>query len=614
MNSIKKEFEKTEFKYDRIFEVEENLPYSLEYVIEPNELSYYHAFNMKLSKLYDNFLYIYSRCFFPNYEIPTTFTGFIGSSAGEIGIYQNTNFSEPFQSSGYPSIDSAKGAVVYKKENSYYLFINSLSAISVLRYDENYNFCQICPNIVTTVDPISGEIKFQKISGIKILNEKYLCVSDEILDVVYKYDLETYFLNENVFKSPFAPFGNKLFLLDSVGGKGSRYDTIKFQRPKNIETRENLVFVEDYDNKIFKLYNSNFDFISYQTFLNLYESVSSFNTFRFKDENTIYATTSGGYCVFDINPSNYRITFSYFRSLSSFLYSDEKVLDIAFPKYEKNIIYVLTNKGFIKKWKDIENGIIGRKNANEYGENSEFKWFSTYSKNLSTENIQIYTYNSTASSNQILLFEDGLDLISNLDKDDFLVYSKEDVYVKKNEWNQAWVYEKSFKKLYKNLEILNNRIKYSIAIKKGDFGSILDVKKIYNLFLINNDPVIDFKALNAVNENFQSSVLNRTISKIYENQLKSLNFVLLDNSLDYDNIGDTPTPTPTPTVTPTLTPFFTPSTTPTVTPTLGFTSTPTPTPTLTPTPTRTPSLGTNISTFDGNDIVDFNLNTIQLFS
>lgn len=602
MNSIKQEFEKTEFKYDRIFEVGSNLPYSLEYLIEPNELAYYNTFNIKLSKLYDNFLYIYSRCFFPNYEVPTTFTGFIGSSGGNIGIYQDTNLSESFENSGYPSIDSAKGAVVYKKENYYYLFINSLSAISVLRYDDNYNFCQICPNIVTTVDPISGEIKFQKISGIKILDEKYLCVSDEILDVVYKYDLETYFLNDNVFKSPFAPFGNKLFLLDSVGGRGGRYDSIKFKRPKNIETKNNLIFVEDFDNKIFKLYNSNFDFISYQTFLNLYESVSSFNTFRFKNENTIYATTSEGYCVFDINPSNYRISFNYFRSLSSFLYDDEKVLDIAFPKYEKNIIYFLTNRGFIKKWEDIENGIIGKKNANEYGENSEFKWFSTYSKNLSTENIQIFTYNSTASSYQILLFEDGLDLISNLDKDDFLVYSKNDVYVKKNEWNQAWVYEKTFKKLYKNLEILNDRIKYSIAIKKGDFGSILDIKKIYNLFLINNDPIIDFKALNAVNENFQSSVLNRTISKIYDNQIKSLNFVLLDNSLDYNNIDDTPTPT--------LTPFFTPSTTPTVTPTIGFTTTPT----LTPTPTRTPSLGTNISTFDGDDIVDFSLNPIQLFS
>ena len=536
MNSIKKEFEKTEFKYDRVFGVNYELPNSINYTMEPNELSYYNVFNIKLSKLYDNFLYIYSRSFFPNYEIPTKFTGFIGSSGGNIGIYQNTNFSEPFQNSAYGSVDNAKNAVMYKNNNYYYLFINSVSAISVLRYDDDYSFCQICQNIVTTIDPISGEIKFQKISGIKILEEKYLCVSDEILDVVYKYDLETYFSNENVFKSPFAPFGNKLFLLDSVGGRGGRYDLIKFKKPKNIATRNDLLFVEDYENKIFKLYNSNFDFISYQTFLNLYESVSTFNSFKFKNDNTIYATTSGGYCVFNINPSNYRINFNYFKSLSSILYNDEKILDIDFSNYEKDIIYILTNKGLIKKWEHIENGIIGRKNANKYGQNSEFKWFSTYSRNLSTDNILIYTYNSTASSNQILIFEDEIDLISNLDKDDFPVYSKDEIYVKKNEWNQAWVYEKSFKKLSKNLEILKNRIKYSVAIKKGDFGSIFDIKKIYNVFLINDEKYVNFNAFHAVNENFQSSVINRSLSSIYQNQKETLDFILLDNTLDYDSI------------------------------------------------------------------------------
>jgi hypothetical protein len=37
-----------------------------------------------------------------------------------------------------------------------------------------------------------------------------------------------------------------------------------------------------------------------------------------------------------------------------------------------------------------------------------------------------------------------------------------------------------------------------------------------------------------VNENFQSSIINRELGKIYDLQEKTLDFVNLDNSLDYN--------------------------------------------------------------------------------
>jgi hypothetical protein len=58
-----------------------------------------------------------------------------------------------------------------------------------MRHDKEGDFCQVCPNKITTVDAISGELKFQKINSISVLDEKYLCVSDQVLDNVYKYDL-----------------------------------------------------------------------------------------------------------------------------------------------------------------------------------------------------------------------------------------------------------------------------------------------------------------------------------------------------------------------------------------------------------------------------------------
>ena len=58
MIDIELEFNKAEYiyDYDKSIDVIDVLPYSVnEVLIQPNELSYYKTFNMKLSYLYDNF-------------------------------------------------------------------------------------------------------------------------------------------------------------------------------------------------------------------------------------------------------------------------------------------------------------------------------------------------------------------------------------------------------------------------------------------------------------------------------------------------------------------------------------------------------------------------------
>jgi hypothetical protein len=569
MINIKTEFAKSNYNYDRRFDVRDILPFKNEYFIQPNELSYYKSFNIKLSYLYDNFLYLYSRCFISDFKVPTSYTGFIGVTGDDIGIYQNTDISEPFADAGFGNIDNAKNAVVVKNDTSYYFFINCVSAINVLRYSGENNFCQACPNIITTVNPVSGELTFQKINDISIFDGKYLCVSDEILDAVYKYDLESYFSNENIYKNSTSPFGNRLFLLDIIGGEGDRYNSIKFNTPQKIATHNDLILVEDYGNKIFKLYNSDLNFLSYKTFLSLYSSITGFQNIKFKDENTIYGITKDGYYVFDLNNENYQINLNTFKPLSSFLYNGEIVLDIEFCNYDKDIIYILTDKALIKKW-DYSEEIIGRKNAFDLGSNSEFKWMTTAVKSASSDNIYIYTYNSTANANQILIYSDELNTISILGNEDFNVYSKEEVYVKKDEWNQAWIYEKNLKKIAKNVDILKNNIQYNLIRKDGNFGSIDDIQKIYNQFSFDTEwSNYTLEFVIGVNENFQSSIINREVKKVYDFQEESLNFVLLDNDLNYYNYIDIPnpsaTPTPYPTPTPTITP--TPEPTPTVTPT-----------------------------------------------
>lgn len=535
MIDIEVEFNKEEYiyDYDKSIDVVDALPYSIEDInIQPNELSYHGTINKKLSYLYDNFMYLYSRCSIPSYNIPTYFNGFIGVTGTNIGIYKNLNSSKNFSFAGHYDLDFSKNAVITKNENMYYVFVNCLSSIYVIRHGENMDFCQACPNKITTVDPISGELTFKKINSMSILNNEYLCVSDEQLDIVFKYDLKTFFKNDNIFKTSTSPFNNKLFLVDMVGGMGTRYETIKFNEPKKITSYDDLILIEDYGNKIFKLFNSNFDNLSNKTFINIYNTVSSFQSIKFKNKKEIYGITKDGYYVFKLNSENYKIELDEFVSISNTLSSGEFIMDLDFSKYEDNIIYILTNRQFIKKWDSKLSKSIGTKKITDFGSNSYFKWFNTFQKTVSSDLIYINIYNSTSNANQILIYDDQFELITNLADRNFDVYSKKEVLVDKMNFNQSWIYEKNIKKIINNIEILKNNIAYVFVKKEDSFGNLIEIEKKYNKDALSCYDRIKYNEEIAlgINENFQSSVINRLLSEAYTLQKELL---MVINNQDY---------------------------------------------------------------------------------
>lgn len=507
MTNILSEFEKSNIEFDRSIDVDNSLPYKrLDCHIQPNELSYHKTFNIKLSYLFDNMMYIYSRCFIPNFIIPTNFMGFIGVSGSNLGIYQNTTNSSSFSSIGYEELDNVYNFISYRKDNKNYLFFNSLTSISVLEHDLNNNNLTYNSKI-TLIDPISGEISFKKINDLHV-NENYLYVSDGIFNNVYKYDLVKYFSNENIYK-------NKLFLEKNVGGEGGRYDPIKFDNPKNVSFSNGKLMIEDYGNKTIKFFREDLNFISYNTLISIYNEISSFSSLKFQNEKNIIGVTEKGFYNFKFDNNN--IKSNNFISLSSFLIDNEKILDINFSKYNENIIYILTDKNLYKKWNDFDLKIIGKKKAIDFGSDTTFKSFSTNYDTTSSDIIYIYTYNSSASSNQILIYNDNLSLISMLNNSNFSIYSKDEIFVKKEEYNQSWIYEKSFKKMVKNYDLLKNNISYKFIIQY-DTNNILEyLGKIYNTNVLNYPRIeYDTSHVVGVNENFQASVVNREFDKIYD--------------------------------------------------------------------------------------------------
>jgi hypothetical protein len=522
MINIRTEFDKSKFEFDRSIDVKDVLPYSSkDYYIQPNELSYHETFNMKMSYLFDNLMYIYSRCFIANFEIAKIYKGFIGSRDTLLDVYEDTSDSENFSEAGYSELDRIKNFIAYKNKEKNYLFCNSLTSMSILEHDLKENKVYY-KTTISLIDPVSGQIAFKNIGDMTI-NENFLYVSEKNLDVVYKYNLKKYFSEENIFK-------NKLFLEKSVGGEGERYEPIKFKNPDNISFKNNILLVEDYGNKTLKFFNNDLNFLSYKTLISFYDSLTSFSSFKFQNNENIVGSVKDGFFNFKFN--NNSIKSSNFISLSSYFSPDEKILDVDFSSYNENIIYILTNKNLYKKWNYGNNKIIGKKSVSTYGNNSEFKSFSTIYNNVSSDLFYIYTYNSTASSHQILIFEDTLDLISTFSDPDFLIYSKDDIMVKKTEYNQSWVYTKSFKKLAKNYDVVRNSVSYKFLTEYDSNGVLNYVGKIYNSEVLSysNINYDSFLVLGA-NENFQATVVNRELDKIY-----NFGKFLLDNVLSNANL------------------------------------------------------------------------------
>lgn len=501
MNNIFDEFKNSNIEFDRSINTNNELPYNSEhYHIQPNELSYHKTFNTKLSYLYDNLMYIYSRCFIPNFIVPTKFEGYVDA-------YDNTIY------------ENVKNFTVFTRNNKNYLFLNALTSIRILEHDISNNQT-LYKNEITLIDPISGELTFKKINNLAT-DEEFLYVSENDLNIVYKYNLSKYLSNENIYK-------NKLFLEKSVGGEGDRYDPIKFSHPKNISTYDEKILIEDYGNKTLKFFDKQLNFLSYNTLLSLYNELTSFSSIKFQNSENIIAITKKGF--YNLNFRDNLIRSSNFINLSSFLLNDEDIIDINFSKYNEKIIYILTNKNFYKNWNYDEPRIIGKKSASSL-ELTEFKSFYTISHTASSDIVYLYGIDFDNPEHQILTYEDSLDLISSLNNFSFEIYSKDDIFVEKEEYNQTWVYGKSIKKLAKNYDLLKNNVSYKFVTEYDSNGVLNYLGRIYNT------AVLDYPKLNydnifsiGLNENFQATVINREFDKIYD-----LGKLLIDNILSNYN-------------------------------------------------------------------------------
>jgi len=129
-------------------------------------------------------------------------------------------------------------------------------------------------------------------------------------------------------------------------------------------------------------------------------------------------------------------------------------------------------------------------------------------------------------------------LQSLLKQDNFEIYTKEDLLVGDEEYISSWTYNKCFKKLVYNLNLLVNNIAYRFYTKEDATTKAISYSyKTYNSIVLNKQLKDTNTFANIfINENFQSETINRCFSQIYEYQEYILTKLIDNDPVNVDLI------------------------------------------------------------------------------
>lgn len=332
----------------------------------------------KLDNLRANNTYTFSRLFIASNSLPytneITFAGLSSSSDTSFTIFNSNSFESsefintiPFsESTSLSSVgeivevtsqvdraDTDRFAVFAVTDSTFISMTGSSNNLQIIEQSTGYE----------TDD--GNELSFRELAGIAS-NSKYVFLSDKLNNVVIKYDIGG-FTNENVAKS----FGTDILLghrrnyIELVGGFDGTSSETKFNLPTRLACSEKEVAVYDSGNKIIKIFDINFNFITRISSINL--NIETFGAMEYdSDFGVLYVITYGIDELTNLNTA-YLYRFNSGRQrviekvkLNDYLKRGEVVREISFSKTSSNYWYFTTQQSVYKKFKTRPAEVIGK--------------------------------------------------------------------------------------------------------------------------------------------------------------------------------------------------------------------------------------------------------------
>lgn len=510
--------------YDRYLGSVLTLPYSNfdSIKIQPNETVTNFNINNIITKLYDNYLYLYKSAHVASNIIPIASVAVAGAYKGAFNWYQNLSSTQfnAISSLGLNIDLSNVLAVKYNSDLSKYALVTT-TGTDIIILNSNNTFTNIVTALSTNVTFQGSNVGWQRIQDIIFGDNNYMYVLDQNANSIVQYDASGFLTNDNLLQ-------NILVYQNSIGGFGTYADNTKFNSPRSIDYFNSTFYVLDRGNSCIKTYDQN---LNWRTTYRLFRDFLSAGPIHLSHDQY------GNNYVLNSNWTVYKYSNNFntkqvldFTSLSA---AGDTVRRITFSQSDPNVFYFVTRKNIYKKLVDTPYDTVGSYLLNRFNlVNEQFTAFATLPVTINNVNYDYnFTLSNSTTAGKISLFQDNLNVTSVLTNDVFDVYSLSGITINNDEYLQNWVINKSISKLLMNHMRLRDNITSKFLYDQTTIaGNTLLAGTRYLLPVELNTLQFNQDITNYIgaNEIFQNNIFNRVFENIFNIQTNMLSALAAD--------------------------------------------------------------------------------------
>lgn len=523
--------------------------------IDLNETVNFTTINSKIKFLHENQLYLYSKLFIGDTDVPYAYdrTAAISSLSGQYGWWSTPNYyslgydlfatyaGTSSEFAQYTQMDSMKRFVIIPFENASGFGIIGITNTHVIGLTSNADLTEISlPLLYTNVIDNYSDERCQNLTDLTF-DGKYLYVTDSAINSggqVFKYDVTTYRTGD-------AAFLSNRFLIKPLGGLGGRDNNIKFKGCGVIGSKANMIYVADQGNGAVKVYDDNLVWL--KTII-LPRGDYTVADIRYRKlNNSMYFlvrnNATNKYIMYRYD-SNNRLRETFRLKDDLYAETDGEFRRMAFSEQDSNVFYLITKSTVYKKFFSRPETTFAVFKRDKFGQSPIFKWnfenirwgFDTKLWNL-TEKYDADTYLNFGdiavmpSNNDV----DGLFVLGNgvifhfsevtnyqsvLDDTIINYYNLQKTSLEYTENVQSLTINKELYKIYSNIIQLKNNIRGRFSFEYDGYGN-LDYRT-YMYFIENELERVKINLnldsqINA-NELVQAGTMNKIFNKLYDVQ------------------------------------------------------------------------------------------------
>jgi len=408
---------------------------------------------------------------------------------------QNTDYNKNLSNDSYSNFDNVNAMTLTNATLSGFnnVFICSDTKISnlsgnLLSYDTSDY--KITSSISTYGQ--NNQLNFLKINSCVAKDDK-LFVCDTERNNIVSFNISGFVNDDNHRYLKF--FENKI-----IGSNGGIRDNYQFNNPSIIDFYSNELHILDYGNQSIKVYNEDLGHLRTVRKLRTFEQYLP-SVIKIYNSNYYWLTRDGKLLILDFDLNIKSINDLKIRFIDEYI-------DLTITN--KNI-YILTKNNVYKFFTSNLQYVGSFKFP--YKVKSQLKLINAIS-NGEYDNLYVYYKNPRGA---LLSFEENEYYFNLLSDYEFEIFSKQELFLKKEEFNSSFAYNKSINKILKNILQLRNFIYRKVNTKISETGEyIFDGVKYFNpedLLITNYET--NFNNYIGVNEIFSSSVLNRVITETF---------------------------------------------------------------------------------------------------